>query len=138
MLRLQQTAVPALLVAPALARTLLALLGLVRAFGNGRHTLAPTGRAIAARARIRGSSRSLDCPEDLLPTYGNAAGSGAVASNAGHASYLAYLSRSAINDLDGLEGFLLVHVVVCWRLPCDVEPCVACSSSAILVPAGWR
>lgn len=73
MLRLQQTAVPALLVAPALARSLLALLGLVRALGNGRHTLAPTGRAIAARARIRRPSRSLDCPEDFLPTDGDAA-----------------------------------------------------------------
>jgi hypothetical protein len=36
-----------------------------------------------------------------------------VATNTGHASYLAYLPRAAINDLDGLEGFLLVHAVVC-------------------------
>ena len=85
----------------------------MRAFGNGRHTLAPTGRAIAARARIRGSSRPLDCPEDLLAAHGDAAGSCAVATDAGHASYLADLSRTAINDLDGLEGFLLVHAVVC-------------------------
>jgi hypothetical protein len=85
----------------------------MRAFGNGRHTFAPTSRAIAARARIRGSSRSLDCPEDFLPTHRDAAGSCAVATNTGHASYLAYLPRAAINDLDGLEGFLLVHAVVC-------------------------
>ena len=60
-----------------------------------------------------------------------------MATDAGHASYLADLPRTAINYLDGLEGFLLIHAVVCWRMPCDIEPCVACSSSAILVLAGW-
>lgn len=148
MLRLEQTAKPPLLVAPALARPLLALLGLVRALGNGSDTLAPAGRAVTARARVGGPAGAFDGPEDLLATHGDSARGGAVATDAGHARYLAHLVRATIDDLDGLEGFVLVHCVgdggegdaVCSRrgLCNDAAPCVACSSSAIAMPTRIR
>lgn len=147
MLRLEQTAKPPLLVAPALARPLLALLGLVRALGNGSDTLTPAGRAVAARARVGGPAGAFDGPEDLLSTHGDSARGGAVAADAGHARYLAHLVRATIDDLDGLEGFVLVHCVgdgdggdaVCSRGLCsEAAPCVACSSSAIAIPTRIR
>lgn len=109
MLRLQQTAKPALLIAPTLARPLLALFRFVRALRNGSHTLAPTRRAIPARARIRRPAGAFDSPEDFLATHGDSAGGGAVAADARHAGYFADLVCPAIDDLDGLERFVLVH-----------------------------
>ena len=70
--RLQQAAISALLIAAALARSLLAFLRLVRTFRYGRNTLAPASCAIAARARIGRPTRAFHCPEDFLPTYRNA------------------------------------------------------------------
>ena len=72
-LRLQETAVPALLITPAIHRPLLPFLRLVRAGRLGHHTLAPARAPIHAGARIRWPTRPLHCPEDFGAAYRDAA-----------------------------------------------------------------
>ena len=127
MLWFQQAAISALFIAAALARSFLAFLRLVRTFRDGRNTLASTSSAIAARARIGRPTRAFHCPEDFLPTYRNATGCCTVAANTLHACYFAHLLSAAVDDLDGLEGLLLVHGVLHSGCPCKTEPRVACS-----------